>query len=48
MLEPYLTQQGFLVRTARWRMASHKAYRHLGRGPARGAGVRGAEPEGLF
>src|SRR5690606_22187015 len=37
VIEPYLIQQGFLVRTARGRMASHKAYRHLGlkpKGPA--------------
>ena len=30
VIEPYLIQQGFLVRTARGRMASAKAYRHLG------------------
>ncbi len=30
VIEPYLIQQGYLVRTARGRMASHKAYRHLG------------------
>lgn len=37
VIEPYLIQQGFLVRTARGRMATHKAWRHLGlqpRGPA--------------
>jgi Holliday junction DNA helicase RuvB len=33
VIEPYLIQQGFLVRTARGRMASHKAYRHLGLKP---------------
>jgi Holliday junction DNA helicase RuvB len=47
VIEPYLIQQGFLVRTARGRMASHKAYRHLGLQPKRrepGAG----EPEALF
>lgn len=44
VIEPYLIQQGFLVRTARGRMASHKAYRHLGLEPLRKAG--GAE--GLF
>jgi len=42
VIEPYLIQQGFLVRTARGRMASHKAYRHLGLKP------RGGEPEPLF
>lgn len=30
VIEPYLIQQGFLVRTARGRMATHKAYQHLG------------------
>ena len=30
VLEPYLIQQGYLVRTARGRMASAKAWRHLG------------------
>ena len=33
VVEPYLIQQGFLVRTARGRMASAKAYRHLGLNP---------------
>ena len=30
VLEPYLIQQGFLMRTARGRMVTSKAYRHLG------------------
>jgi Holliday junction DNA helicase RuvB len=30
VLEPYLIQQGYLMRTARGRMASAKAYRHFG------------------
>ena len=30
VIEPYLIQQGFLVRSARGRLATHKAYRHLG------------------
>ncbi|MBS0556582.1 MAG: Holliday junction branch migration DNA helicase RuvB [Proteobacteria bacterium] len=30
VLEPYLIQQGFLMRTARGRIATNKAYRHLG------------------
>ncbi|MBS7456777.1 Holliday junction branch migration DNA helicase RuvB [Coralloluteibacterium stylophorae] len=30
VIEPYLIQQGFLVRTARGRMASARAYRHFG------------------
>src|SRR5690606_41526537 len=33
VIEPDLIQQGFLVRTARGRMATHKAYRHLGLAP---------------
>src|SRR5690606_34592632 len=37
VIEPYLIQQGFLVRTARGRMVTRKAWQHLGlqpRGPA--------------
>uniref|UniRef100_UPI002623E62D Holliday junction DNA helicase RuvB C-terminal domain-containing protein n=1 Tax=Dokdonella sp. TaxID=2291710 RepID=UPI002623E62D len=30
VLEPFLIQQGFLVRTARGRMVTGKAYRHFG------------------
>ena len=37
VIEPYLIQQGFLIRTARGRMASHKAYRHLGLKPRAGS-----------
>src|ERR1700761_1259490 len=33
VVEPYLIQQGYLVRTARGRMASAKAWRHLGLTP---------------
>jgi Holliday junction DNA helicase RuvB len=33
VVEPYLIQQGFLVRTARGRMASAKGWRHLGLTP---------------
>lgn len=33
VVEPYLIQQGFLVRTARGRMAARKAYLHLGLTP---------------
>jgi len=36
VIEPYLIQQGFLVRTARGRMATSKAYRHLGLKPPAG------------
>ncbi len=39
VIEPYLIQQGFLVRSARGRMATSKAYRHLGLSvPARDTG----------
>ncbi len=31
MIEPYLIQQGFLQRTPRGRIATHRAYEHLGR-----------------
>jgi len=38
VLEPYLIQQGFLMRTARGRVATNKAYRHLGlKAPQRSA-----------
>jgi Holliday junction DNA helicase RuvB len=37
VLEPYLIQQGFLMRTARGRIATGKAYRHLGLTPPRRA-----------
>lgn len=30
VIEPFLIQQGFIIRTARGRMATHKAYVHLG------------------
>ena len=33
VLEPFLIQQGFLMRTARGRMVTNKAYRHLGLKP---------------
>jgi holliday junction DNA helicase RuvB len=42
VIEPYLIQQGYLVRTARGRMASAKAWRHLGlkpRTPINGGGA---------
>ena len=45
VIEPYLIQQGFLVRSARGRMATHKAYRHMGFKPrTRDAGLFGEEP----
>jgi len=33
VLEPYLIQQGFMVRTARGRMATKTAYLHFGMEP---------------
>jgi holliday junction DNA helicase RuvB len=39
VLEPYLIQQGFLVRTARGRMVTAKAWRHFGLSPPRRVGV---------
>jgi Holliday junction DNA helicase RuvB len=36
VVEPYLIQQGYLVRSARGRMATAKAYRHLGLKPRTG------------
>ncbi len=41
VIEPYLIQQGYLVRTARGRMAARKAYLHLGLKPK-------AAPSDLF
>src|SRR5690606_17916255 len=38
VIEPYLIQQGFPVRTARGRMATAKAYTHLGLPPRRDRG----------
>ncbi|MGA9341030.1 MAG: Holliday junction branch migration DNA helicase RuvB [Rhodanobacteraceae bacterium] len=35
VLEPFLIQQGYLIRTARGRMASNKAWRHFGLDPPR-------------
>jgi Holliday junction DNA helicase RuvB len=45
VIEPYLIQQGFLVRTARGRMASAKAYRHLGLPPKGGRDSGMGDPE---
>jgi Holliday junction DNA helicase RuvB len=42
VIEPYLIQQGYLIRTARGRMASAKAYRHLGLKPRTNTGGPGA------
>ena len=38
VIEPFLIQQGYLVRSARGRMATNKAYRHLGLKPKGDAG----------
>ncbi len=46
VIEPYLIQQGFLIRTARGRMASAKAYRHLGLRDSR-LGTRDSENGGI-
>ncbi len=37
VLEPYLIQQGYLIRTARGRMVTSKGYRHFGLTPVRQA-----------
>ena len=44
VLEPYLIQQGYLMRTARGRMVTSKAYRHLGLKPPKPVQA----PEDLF
>ncbi|MDE2309193.1 MAG: Holliday junction branch migration DNA helicase RuvB, partial [Xanthomonadaceae bacterium] len=44
VVEPYLIQQGYLIRTARGRMASARAWRHLGLAPP----PRQAQPADLF
>lgn len=36
VIEPYLIQQGFLIRTARGRMVTNKTWQHLGLRPPRG------------
>jgi Holliday junction DNA helicase RuvB len=49
VVEPYLIQQGFLVRSARGRMATSKAYLHLGLKPPRRKLLSGdIETDGLF
>jgi Holliday junction DNA helicase RuvB len=44
VVEPYLIQQGFVLRTARGRMASARAWRHLGLNPP----PKQAQPSDLF
>ncbi|MET0550826.1 MAG: Holliday junction branch migration DNA helicase RuvB [Xanthomonas sp.] len=49
VIEPYLIQQGYLIRTARGRMATNKAYLHLGLRPKmRESGVENGESGALF
>lgn len=48
VIEPFLIQQGFLVRTARGRMATSKAYRHLGLKPNREVPLGAAGSDELF
>ncbi|MBB5863899.1 Holliday junction branch migration DNA helicase RuvB [Xanthomonas sp. 3058] len=48
VIEPYLIQQGFLIRTARGRMATTKAYLHLGLKPPRDRSPGIGEPGDLF
>jgi Holliday junction DNA helicase RuvB len=47
VVEPYLLQQGFLARTPRGRMATRKAYEHLGFRPPKAAPEAESTP-GLF
>jgi len=44
VVEPYLIQQGYLIRTARGRMVSAKGWRHLGLAPP----PRAVHPTDLF
>ncbi|QNH11723.1 Holliday junction branch migration DNA helicase RuvB [Xanthomonas sp. SI] len=48
VIEPYLIQQGYLIRTARGRMATNKAYLHLGLPPKRDSGLGIGDSGGLF
>ena len=41
VIEPYLIQQGFLIRTARGRMVTQRTWRHLGLKPPAGREVGG-------
>ena len=43
VIEPYLIQQGFLIRTARGRMATDRSWRHMGLKPP--AGSTGPTPD---
>ena len=49
VIEPYLIQQGYLARSARGRVATAKAYRHIGLKPkSRDSGPGTRDPEELF
>ncbi|MEL4892739.1 Holliday junction branch migration DNA helicase RuvB [Xanthomonas protegens] len=48
VIEPYLIQQGYLIRTARGRMATNKAYLHLGLQPKRDSGMGIGDTGALF
>ena len=49
VIEPYLIQQGYLARSARGRVATAKAYRHIGLKPkSRDPGPGTRDPEELF
>ncbi|MBN6152440.1 Holliday junction branch migration DNA helicase RuvB [Xanthomonas sp. AmX2] len=48
VVEPYLIQQGFLIRTARGRMVTNKAYLHLGLQPRRDSGLGTRDSGELF
>lgn len=48
VIEPYLIQQGYLIRTARGRMATNKAYLHLGLQPKRDSGMAIGDTGALF
>ncbi|QWP78697.1 Holliday junction branch migration DNA helicase RuvB [Lysobacter sp. K5869] len=48
VIEPFLIQQGYLIRTARGRMATSRAYRHFGLDPRQRPGEGAGEPGALF
>ncbi|BAV96630.1 Holliday junction DNA helicase RuvB [Lysobacter enzymogenes] len=48
VIEPFLIQQGYLIRTARGRMASSRAYRHFGLDPRDRPGERAIDSGDLF
>ncbi|MBB5874955.1 Holliday junction branch migration DNA helicase RuvB [Xanthomonas sp. 3498] len=48
VIEPFLIQQGYLIRTARGRMATNKAYLHLGLQPKRDSGMGIGDTGALF